>query len=42
MGWVIMSPGRKSDIVSALFSKKSVNDYEKLWDTDVLGLKESH
>ena len=37
-----MSPGRESDIVSALFTKTSVNDYEKLGDTDVLVLKESH
>ena len=42
MGWVIVSSGRESDIVSALFTKTSVNDYEKLCDTDVLGLKESH
>ena len=41
MDWV-MSPGRESDIVSALFTKTSVNDYEKLGDTDVLVLKESH
>ena len=37
-----MSPGRESDIVSALFTKTSVNDCEKLGDTDVLVLKESH
>ena len=37
-----MSTGTESDIVSALFTKTSVNDYEKLCDTDVLGLKESH
>ena len=42
MGWVIMLPGRETDIVSALFTKTSANDYEKLCDTDVLGLKESH
>ena len=42
MGWVIVSPGRESDIVSALFTKTFVNDYEKLCGTDVLGLKESH
>ena len=42
MDWVIMSPGRESDIVSALLTKTSVNNYEKLCDTDVLGLKESH
>ena len=42
MGWVIMLPDRESDIVSALFTKTFVNDHEKLYDTDVLGLKESH
>ena len=42
MDWVIMSPGRESDIMSALLTKTSVNNYEKLCDTDVLGLKESH
>ena len=41
MGWVIISPGRESDIVSALFTKTSANAYEKLCDTDVLGLKET-
>lgn len=42
MGWIIMSSGRKSDIVSALFTKLSVNDYEKLCDTDALALKRSY
>ena len=42
MGWIIMSSGRKSDIVSALLTKLSVNDYEKLCDTDTLALKGSH
>ena len=42
IGWVIMSPGRKSDIMGALFTKTSVSDYENLCDTDVLILKESH
>lgn len=42
MGWIIMSSGRKSDIVSALLTKLSVNDYEKLCDTDALALKGSH
>ena len=36
MGWVVMSPGREKDIASALFTKTSVNDYEKLCVTDVL------
>lgn len=33
---------QKWDIVSALFTKTSFNDFEKLWETDVLGSKESH
>ena len=37
-----MAPGRESDTGRALFTKTSVNDYEKLCDADVLGLKESH
>ena len=37
-----MPPGRESYIVSAMFTKTSVNDSEKLCDNDVLGLKESH
>ena len=39
IGWVIMSPDGEIDIVSALFTKTFVNDYEKLCDTDVLGLQ---
>ena len=42
MGWVIMSPGREIDTVSALFTKTSVNDNGKLFDTDALGLEQSH
>ena len=41
MGWFIILSGRESDIVSARFTKTSINDYEKLCDTDVLVLKES-
>ena len=37
-----MSPGRESDIASALFTKTYINDYEKLCNTDILGLRESH
>ena len=37
-----MLPCRESDIVSALFTKLSVNDYEKLCDTDALALKGNH
>ena len=41
MGWVMMSPGRESDAVSALYTQTSVSDYEKLCSTDILGLEES-
>ena len=41
MGWVMMSPGRESDVVSALYTQTSVSDYEKLCSTDSLGLEES-
>ena len=41
MGWVMMSPGRESDVVSALYTQASVSDYEKLCSTDSLGLEES-
>ena len=41
MGWVTMSPGRESDVVSALYTQTSVSDYEKLCSTDSLGLEES-
>ena len=36
-GRVIMSPIREDDIVSVLFTKIFVNDYDKLCDADVLG-----
>ena len=41
MGWVMMLPGRESD-VSALYRQTSVSDYEKLCSTDILGLEENH
>ena len=37
-----MSSGRESDMVSALSTKTTINGYEKLCGTDLLGLKESH
>ena len=40
--WVIMLHGIESTIVSALLTKTSTIDYEKLCDTDFLGLKESN
>ena len=42
MGWFVMFPGSESDIVNALFTKIFVNDYEKLCNIHVLGLKEGH
>ena len=42
MGWVIMSPGIESDITSALFTKTSTCDYDRLCDLDVLGIEENH
>ena len=40
--WVMMSPGRESDAVSALYTQPSVSDYEKLCGTDILGLEGNH
>ena len=37
-----MSPGIESDIVSALFTRTSTCDYDRLCDLDVLGVAESH
>ena len=37
-----MFPGSESDIVNALFTKIFANDYEKLCNIQVLGLKEGH
>ena len=37
-----MFPGRESDVVIAMYTETSVNDYEKLCSTDILGLEESH
>ena len=34
-GWVIMSLAKESDIVTAVYSKRYVNDYEKLCDTSL-------
>ena len=42
MGWVIMSPGRKIDLVSSLYTRTSVSDFDRLCDIDVLGVKENH
>ena len=37
-----MSPGRESDLVSSLYTRTSVSDFDRLCDIDVLGVKESH
>ena len=42
MGWVIMSPGRESELVSSLYTRTSVNDFNRLCDIDVLGVEENH
>ena len=36
MGWFIMYPGRKSDLVSSLHTRTSVGDFDRLSDIDVL------
>ena len=42
MSWVIMSPGRESDLVSSLYTRTSVSDFDRLCDIDVLGVEENH
>ena len=42
MGWVIISPGRESDLVSSLYIRTSVSDFNHLCDIDVLGVEENH
>ena len=42
MGQVIMSPGRESDLISSLYTRTSVNDFEPSCDIDVLGVEENH
>ena len=37
-----MSPGRESDLVSSLYTRTSVSDFDRLCDIDVLGVKENH
>ena len=38
----MMSPGRESDVVSALYTQTSVSGYKKLCGTDIPGLEENH
>ena len=42
MGWVIMSPGRESELVTSQYTRTSVNDFNRLCDIDVLGVEENH
>ena len=42
MGWVIMSPGRESDLVSSLYTRTPVSDFDRLCDTGVLEVEENH
>ena len=42
MGWVIMSPGTETDLVSSLYTRTSISDFDRLCDIDVLGVEENH
>ena len=42
MGWVIMPPGRESDLVSSLYTRATLSDIERLCNIDVLGVEENH
>ena len=37
-----MSLGRESDLVSSLYTRTSVSDFDRLCNTDVLGVEENH
>ena len=37
-----MSPGRESDLVSSLYTRTSVSDFDRLCHIDVLGVEENH
>ena len=37
-----MSLGKESDIVSSLYTRTSVSDFDRLCEVDVLGLEENH
>ena len=37
-----MSPGREGDLISSLYTRTSVNDFEPSCDIDVLGVEENH
>ena len=42
MGWVIMSPGTEIELVSSLYTRTSVSDFDRMCDVDVLGVEENH
>ena len=42
MCWVKMSLGRESDLVISLDTRKSVSDFDRFYDIDVLGVEENH
>ena len=42
ISWAIMSPGRESDLVSLLYTRTSVSDFDCLCDLDVLGVEKNH
>ena len=42
ISWAIMSPGRESDLVSLLYTRTSVSDFDCLCDIDVLGVEKNH
>ena len=40
-GWVIMSLGRESDLVSSIYTRTSLSDFDRLCDIDLLGVEEN-
>ena len=42
MDWLIMSPGTESDLVSSLYTRTSISDFDRLCDIDVLVVEWNH
>ena len=42
VGWIIMSSGRESNLVSSLYTRTPASDFDHLCDIDLLGVKENH
>ena len=42
IGWVITSPSTESDLVSSIYTRTSVSDFDRLCDIDVLAVEENH